>query len=307
MKTMKKITSIIAGGLLISSAIAGIASAGFESSGIEEGFFFNNNYDPIVQIAVGEKGMASDAVAAGNIAAIIGNLAYTGTSTNATGKVILGVKSKGAIGKFEQMSYSSSDSIISETFYTDNEGLDFDDEERKYDKGSFIKYSLACDMSQRETADLLQEPSYNNIHCFFCETLCLDQLENPEHEMSEEVYINYNNMKIYQDGLDDDDPEALILKIDSKAISYVVNTNDIPLTSIKDDGEYIDFDWRGKILLFGEEYHVIDTSVDDIEIAKGQMIDITSESFDKDYMGYRFKIEHLIYSAEYTVAGILIG
>jgi len=185
MKTIKKITSIVAGGLLISSAIVGMASAGLESSGIEEGFFYNNNYDPIVQVVVGEDGMATDAVAAGNIAAVIGNLAYTNAATNATGKVTLGVKSKGAIGKFEQMSYSASDSIISEEFYNNNEGLKFDDEERSYNKGSFIKYSLACDMSQRETANLLQEPSYNNVHCFFCETLCLDELENPEHEMSE--------------------------------------------------------------------------------------------------------------------------
>lgn len=287
---------------MLSSAIAGFASAGIESSGINKDFFYNQNYEPIVQIVVGENGMASDAVAAGNIAAVIGNLAYTTSDIGASGKVTLGVKSKGATGKFEQMS----DSMISEEFYNSNEGLKFDEEERKYDKGSFIKYSLACDMSQRETADLLKEPSYNNIHCFFCETLCLSQLENPKHEMSEEVYVNYNKMNIYQDGLNNNDAEKLVLKINSKAISYIVNTGDIPLTSIKYNNEYVDFDWRGKMLLFGEEYHVLDISKDKIQIAKGQEIEITSESFSDEYLGYKFKIEHLIYSAEYIVAGMLI-
>jgi len=314
MKTLNKIGSIVAGGLLIGSAMAGMAAAGMENSGIDHEFFYDNQYNPIVQVVVGEKGLATDAVAAGNIAAVIGNLAYTKAVAEVNGSVTLGVSSKGATGKFEQMAYSASDEIISigssgdgnGDFYNDDIGLDFDNEDRTYDRGSFIKYSLACDMSQRETADLLQEPSFSNIHCFFCETLCLSQLENPEHEMSENIGVNYDKMHIYEEGLNDDNPEKLVLKIDSKALTYNIDTGGIPATSIKDNDEYVDFEWRGKMLLFGEEFHVTDISKNEIVIAKGQDLDISSEAFSDKYNGYKFKIEHLIYSTEYQVAGILL-
>lgn len=39
-------------------------------------FFYDESYNPKVQIVVGERGMATDCVAAGNIAAAIGNLAH---------------------------------------------------------------------------------------------------------------------------------------------------------------------------------------------------------------------------------------
>jgi hypothetical protein len=67
MKTLKKVGTIAAGALMVGAAIAGSASAGMDDTGLTKGFFYDAGYNPIVQIVVGEKGMATDAVAAGNI------------------------------------------------------------------------------------------------------------------------------------------------------------------------------------------------------------------------------------------------
>ncbi len=62
------------------------------------------------------------------------------------------------------------------------------------------------------------------------------------------------------------------------------------------------------MLLFGEEYYVKDIEGNDkIYLAKAKVLDdVTSEGFTSEYNGYKFKVDHLIYAAEYTVAGILL-
>ena len=46
---------------------------------------------------------------------------------------------------------------------------------------------------------------------------------------------------------------------------------------------------------------------DKIYLAKAKTLnDITSEGFTSEYKGYKFKVDHLIYSAEFVVAGILL-
>jgi hypothetical protein len=324
MKTLKRIGSVAAGALMLGAAVAGAVSAGMDDTGLTAGFFYDTNYNPVVQIVVGEKGLASDSVAAGNIAAVIGNLAYTVATTGATGgtasgQVVLGVSAKGATGKFEQASHPSSGKFITVNndsdsymdFYNSNDGLVFKSSLETYSRGEFVSYSLACDQQQRTEAGILKEGTYNNVHCLFCQTLCLAQLENPEHEMEEEIAVDYSNILWYEDGLSTDDAEALTMKVGSKAVTYIVDTGFIPMNTIDGgtgDEDQLDFEWRGKMILFGEEYYVKDIEgTTKVYLAKGKILDdISSEGYTSEYMGYKFKIDHLIYSAEYQVAGILL-
>ncbi len=323
MKTLKRVGSIAAGAVMLGAAVSGAVSAGMDSTGLTKDFFYDAGYNPIVQIVVGEKGMATDAVAAGNIAAVIGNLAYKSAQASASGgessgQVVLGVSARGATGKYEQDQNSDLIAVNLDTnsemdFYDDNTGLQFaegDLDVVEYERGEFVSYSLACDQQERTEAGILKKGTYNNVHCLFCETLCLSALQNPEHTMEESITIDYTKLHWYEAGLGTDDAEKLELKIDSKAVTYNLDTGYIPMNKLTDgtaDGE-IDFEWRGQFILFGEEYYTKNIQGDDkIYLAKGKILDdISSEGYTSEYMGYKFKIDHLIYSEEYQVAGILL-
>ena len=314
MKSMyvKQAGAIATGAVMLGAALAGAVSAGLDDTGLSKSFFYDAAYNPVVQIVVGEKGMATDAVAAGNIAATVGNLAYASTAKtvgaegSASGQVTIGVSAIGATGKFKQ-DYGVA---MNDSFYNENQGLTFNTGSETYERGEFISYSLACDTQERSEAGVLKEGEYTNIHCLFCQTLCLSSLENPSHEMAESIIVDYSGMQWYEAGIGKDDAEKLELKIDTKKITYVVDAGEVPISSqIKDSfNDTIDFEWRGKMLLFGEEYYVKDVKgTDKIYLAKGAVLDdISSEGYTAEYMGYKFKIDHLIYSAEYQVAGILL-
>jgi hypothetical protein len=295
-------------------------------------FFYDAGYNPVVQIVVGEKGMATDAVAAGNIAAVIGNLAYKSTTAaasggSASGQVVLGVSARGATGKYEQAAHTAEggssgtmlikgnvDANANYDFYNENEGLYFNTTSRRtetYNRGEFVSYSLACNQQERTEAGILKKGTYNNVHCLFCETLCLSQLQNPEHTMEESIAVNYDKLLWYEAGLGKDDAEKLTLKVESKAIEYILDAGYVPMTTIQGGSgstDQIDFEWRGQFILFGEEYFTKNVQgTDKIYLAKGKILDdISSEGYTSEYMGYKFKIDHLIYSEEYKVAGILL-
>ncbi|MFH1055669.1 MAG: S-layer protein, partial [Candidatus Altiarchaeota archaeon] len=324
MRTLNRVGSIVAGAVMLGAAISGAVNASMDDTGMTKGFFYDAGYNPIVQIVVGEKGMATDAVAAGNIAAVIGNLAYTSTTAAAAGgtaggQVVLGISAKGATGKYEQadreldMIETNADEDVYD-FYSSNDGLPWDASMgvETYTRGEFISYSLACDQQERTESGILKKGTYNNIHCLFCETLCLSALENPEHTMEESIAVDFDKITWYEDGLGSDDAEALTMKIDSKAITYILDAGYVPMNKIyatsAEAGNEIDFEWRGQMILFGEEYYVKNIQgLDKIYLAKGKILDdISSEGYTSEYMGYKFKIDHLIYSEEYKVAGILL-
>ncbi|MBM3308962.1 MAG: S-layer protein [Candidatus Altiarchaeales archaeon] len=332
MKTLRKIGTIAAGAVMLGAALSSAVSAGLDATGLSKGFFYDANYNPIVQIVVGQNGLAPDSVAAGSIAAVIGNLAYSTKQTTlsldptAQGKVVLGVSARGASGKYEQADHGSSaiygsvpliafDTTTNarsgsepSSFYKDNEGLNWTyGDPTLYEKGEFVTYSLSCE-TQRTDAGILKEATYNNIHCLFCETLCLEQLENPEHEMAETIWVDWPKLKWFEDGINSKDAEALTLKIPSRALEYRVDTQCIPMEKLEKGDETVDFEWRGKMLLFGEEYYVKNVKgYDKIYLSKGKVLDdVTSEGYTSEYLGYKFKIDHLIYSAEFQVAGILL-
>ncbi len=78
MEKFKKVCATIGGAAIISAAIMGMVSA--STTGLDEldkSFVYDSSYNPHVQIVVGETAAAADVVGAGDIAATIGNLAYT--------------------------------------------------------------------------------------------------------------------------------------------------------------------------------------------------------------------------------------
>ena len=325
MKTLRRVGSIAAGAVMLGAAISGAVSAGIDSTGLTKDFFYDAGYNPVVQIVVGEKGMATDAVAAGNIAAVIGNLAYKSASATATGgsssgQVVLGVSAKGATGKYEQAEKTQSGGMLirqntgsnnNPDFYNENVGLDFNDTNRHvqtYNRGEFVSYSLACNQQERTESGILKKGTYNNVHCLFCETLCLSALENPEHTEEESISVDFDKITWYEAGLGKDDAEKLTVNIKSKAISYIMDAGFLPMDKIVDNTDPIDFEWRGQFILFGEEYFTKNIQgTNKIYLAKGKILDdISSEGYTSEYMGYKFKIDHLIYSEEYKVAGILL-
>ena len=336
MKSMdiKRIGTIATGAMMLGAALAGPVGAGMDDTGLTGNFFYDASYNPIMQIVVGEKGMATDAVAAGNIAAAVGNLAYmesTKTITlggEATGKVIVETEARGAVGKYVQ---DTEDVTIREGFYDadlettstgDDRSLIWDDGKRKYERGDFTHYSLAACKDVEETdAAILTEMTSSNVHCLFCQTLCLEALENPSHEMKESITVDNDKLWYYESGVDDSDKaEYLEMGIDKDAIEYKVETGYIPLQRLIKYGSgdskdrWVDFTYKGKVLFFGEEYYLMsventgDKGADThIILANGKVLtDITSEGYTSEYMGYKFKIDHLIYSGEYEVAGILL-
>jgi len=305
---------------MIGAALAAPAMAAMDSSGITPGFFYDTKtYNPIVKVVVGEKGAATDAVAAGNIAATIGNLAYVtktvtpaGASYVPEGRVVITTAARGATGDYVQ---DVDIEEATEDFYDEDAGLHFEGQ-KTYEKGDFTTYTLSCDKQTRTEAGLLKDGSFNNIHCLFCHNLCLESLENPTHDMKESITVDSDLINYYESGMNEDDSEALKMAIEKDAISYKVETGYIPMKRISRDpvtsnceGEdcYIDFEYRGQMILFGEPYYVKDVDGDKIYLAKGKVLtDVTSEGWTAEYNGYKFKVDHLIYAAEYTVAGILL-
>ena len=316
---VKKIGTLAASTLMLGAALAGPVSASADMTGVDKGFFYDANFNPIVQIVVGEKGMATDAVAAGNIAATIGNLAYmTKTETftpeyTPEGQVVIETAAIGATGDYKQDEYPEKEGNSKENitkFYDKEEGFHFDDE-KTYERGDFTQYALACEQQTRTEAGILMEGTYNNIHCLFCMTLCVEGLKNPSHEMKEQIYVNSSMIRYYEEGLNDDDTEALKMAIEGGAIKYTVQTGYIPLEDMELTSggreKFADFEYRGKIIFMGNEYYVKDIDGDKLYLAEGKVLDdITSEGYTSEFKGYKFKIDHLIYSGEYEVAGILL-
>ena len=212
--------------------------AGLDSTGITKGFFYDANYNPIVQIVVGEKGMATDAVAAGNIAATVGNLAYMtqtvtgiGPSYTPEGQVVITTAARGAIGDYVQDTQNHDTPL---DFYDSDTGLFFSGD-KTYEKGDFTSYTLSCDKQTRTEAGLLMEGDYTNIHCLFCHNLCLEALENPFARHEGEDNSKLLKIYYYEDGINDDKSEALKMSIKRGAVSYELDTDYIPMKRISQD------------------------------------------------------------------------
>jgi len=130
--------------------------------------------------------------------------------------------------------------------------------------------------------------------------LSAEALENPAHDMSEWILTNASMFRYYESGLLSDYSEALKFVIPKDAVSYKINTDYIPLKRLSDTGgKYLDYEYRGKIILLGEEYYVRDIIGGDMMyLDKAKVLDnVTSAGFYSEYDGYRFKVANLTYSS----------
>jgi hypothetical protein len=84
--TIGRIGAIVTGAAMLGTAVASaLAGAVTVDANLSSGFFYDANMNPTVQVVVGEKAQASDGAAAGQIAAMIGNMAFSTETVSAPG------------------------------------------------------------------------------------------------------------------------------------------------------------------------------------------------------------------------------
>jgi hypothetical protein len=82
MKSMRKFATLAVGAMMAASAVAAVSMDSTQLTGYK---FFNNG-EPAVKVVIGAKAQPQDVVVAANIAAMIGNLAYTDKDVTVVGK-----------------------------------------------------------------------------------------------------------------------------------------------------------------------------------------------------------------------------
>lgn len=113
---VKKIASVAVGAAMVGAAFAGATShVEADAQGLGNYEFFSNG-EPNFKIVVGANAQISDAVAAGNLAAMVGNLAYSdGASTPSTG----GSTTGGVTGKSVTLEVTAPAGATGQTGQTD--------------------------------------------------------------------------------------------------------------------------------------------------------------------------------------------
>ena len=299
--TIGRIGAIVAGAAMLGTAVAS-ALAGAQAavpSNLDKGFFLDSNMSPNVQVVVGEKAQASDGAAAGQIAAIIGNMAFKTVSTtgsggtmevdggtttctpsdaecaagNAEGQVTLSWDAIGMVGELQQKQMNCS-------IYSDSDGLLMTDLDDGGDSGSFCDPSEvytpedtvgttlvgACETGAGADITILKSGEFANEICTVCYNYCDIALGCEPHLMSEWVNITCGYMALGYDC----NNEALVLIVEDDAIRYNVFTDDILTKDVLDeDGDLIGQSYLGKIILGQSEYYVEDVTDDSITIVCG--------------------------------------
>jgi len=217
-----------------------------------------------------------------------------------------------AIGDYVQ----DEDAELIADFYHEGNGL-YLDGLKTYERGDFTSYTWVNDTLTKTEAGILVDGTYTNIHSFIgLHPAGLISLKNPTHEMKEMISIDNDRIHYYESGIANDDSESLKMAINKGSLVYTVDTDFIPLRYIRQDGCeggfdcYIDLEYRGKMILFGEEYYV--KNIDGgsrIYLCKGKLLgNVTSEGYTTEYNGYKFKVDNLTYrdSCEGIIQGMSI-
>ncbi len=175
-------------------------------------------------------------------------------------------------------------------FYNANEGLFF----------SNVSYEF-------ESADghgLLDDGLFENIQSSFSG---VTPSAAPIHTMRTRLSLDgrENNLIWYEKGLGSDDKETLTLEIDKNDIRYSINTGEIPLSTIIRNGTIVDTEYRGLMPFFGEEYYVTDIATDEMYLAQGTILTISSSDYIVEYQGYAFKLNDTV-AENGTIIGLLV-
>ena len=208
-----------------------------------------------------------------------------------------------AIGDYVQ------DTVISENasdLFNGGLGLHFDGY-RTYGPGNFSSYTRSGAGYAKAAAVILLERNYSNIQSKMC-VQNVTALRSPVHHMSEEITINSSKLSYYEPGTGSCSHD-LEMNITPYAVIYKVNTGYIPMKRITRDPDtsgcsgyncYVDYEYRGKMLFFGQEYYVKDIYASSIYLDKGSELNVSSTGFNAEYNGYRFRSERIINESPYA-------
>ncbi len=303
--TIGRIGAIVTGAAMLGTAIAS-ALAGAQvtvPNNLDSGFFLDQNMNPNVQVVVGEKAQASDGAVAGQIAAIIGNMAFKTTTTTASGgtvdveggtttctpssaecqageaegQVTLSWEAVGMVGELQQKQmdcdiYENSDGLLMTDLDDGGDSGSFCDSDKTssevYGPEDTVGTTLvgACETGAGADVTLLKSGEFANEICTVCYNYCDIALGCEPHLMSEWVNITCGYMSLGYDC----DNEALVLVVEDNAIKYNVFMDDVLTKDVLDeDGDLIGQSYLGKMILGQNEYYVEDITDDSITIVCG--------------------------------------
>ncbi|CEG13097.1 putative hamus subunit [groundwater metagenome] len=312
MGKFKKVCATIGGAAIISAAIMGMVSASTTGlDKLDKSFVYDANYNPNVHIVVGEKAAAADVVGAGDIAATIGNLAYTtgacGANGGSAGEVKLAVKSWQMIGKYEQDikdrvigTTNLEGSFLSSTFYS-TDGQLLANGTLTYTQGMLKNYNIGCQIDKTVSNFPMKVNNCNEL-CYLCYDIC-HETKHPDHEMEESIIVDGTKVKYYEDGLGGESrAESLKMKLHHGALQYTVNLGGIPVAAITEGDNLIDSSYRGKMLFMGSnDYFVNNIDKTYIVLAKGEKLMINNagaiEPTLPELQGYKFKLLRTVQSS----------
>jgi hypothetical protein len=129
---------------------------------------------------------------------------------------------------------------------------------------------------------------YRNIYSSLKVNGTNDVLQDPLHCMSEHAYVN--SSYITYGG-----PSQIM---GAGSVTYETNFRYIPSRRLTDavSKKYVDYEWRGMIILFGEEYYVKDIDgISNLYAYKGGLLKAGNTGYSEEYKGYRFKTDGIHY------------
>jgi hypothetical protein len=280
--TIGRIGALVAGAAMLGTAVASaMAGAAEVPAGLEPSFFIDNG-QPVVQVVIGEKAQASDGVAAGKIAALIGNKAWAtvsdsktdtvevagGTVTcepaagqcaaameNAQGEVTLSWEASGLVGDLEQREMACSiyndDSTWMQMTELDDGG-DYGswcDDNEIYGPEDTVGSTLVsiCDVTSGTDQTILLSDEFANEICTICYNYCDIALGCEPHLMSEWVNISCDKIRV---GYDCEEQELKLVTTEEGALTYNLFTDDILVDDILDDDDaLIGQTYLGRIII----------------------------------------------------------
>ena len=96
--------------------------------------------------------------------------------------------------------------------------------------------------------------------------------------------------------------------LDRGSVVYMINAGYIPMDRLADAamGKYLDYEYRGKILIFGKEYYVREIDASRLYACNGSIKQTDNLGFFGEYMGYKFKVDRLLYGLQDAVSGVFL-
>lgn len=116
--------------------------------------------------------------------------------------------------------------------------------------------------------------------------------------MSEYAFFNRSGIHAY-------DGSSLL---SSDSVVYMLNLGYLPMARLADasTGKYLDYGYKGKIILFGKEYYVREINGNKLYACNGSIQQTDNLGFFGDCMGYKFKVDRLLYDPQNAVSGVIL-